>query len=188
MIGTGEKRFQPFFYLRERFGDSARFESRGIDGATSGYVLERLEADVLSRTPKPDTCVVLAGINDIQLGLPAEQIIANLQQIYGRLLAAGVRPVAVTIYPFGGYAAWTPAGEAARQRVRSWMHRWLPLEYPEVEVVDVEALVGDLSDPARPRMRADYVDHEGLHTNRAGGAAVATALVAHTRALGSLQG
>jgi hypothetical protein len=80
---------------------------------------------------------------------------------------------------------WTPAREASRQEVRAWMHDTLPDTLPEVEVVDVEDVIGDLSDMTRPRLREEYAADGGIHTNAAGAAAVARALVERTRALGN---
>jgi lysophospholipase L1-like esterase len=188
LIGTDAAGTQPLFHLRGMLGDGVYFKAQGVGGQTSAQIRARLQRDVLERTPKPDTCIVLAGVNDIQARRSAAEIIANLTAIYQRLLDTGVRPIALTIYPFGDHMSWTPAGELTRQQVRDWMHRWLPVELPEVEVVDVEDVLGDLSDPARPRIRADYVDPAGIHTNAAGAAAVARALVERSRTLARAQG
>jgi lysophospholipase L1-like esterase len=188
LIGIDAAAGQPLFHLRGMLGDGIYLKAQGVGGQTSAQVLARLERDVLDRTPKPDTCIVLAGVNDIQAAAPAAEIIANLSAIYRRLLDAGVQPIALTIYPFGDNMSWTPAGELTRQHVRDWMHRWLPVELPEVEVVDVEDVLSDLGDPARPRIRADYVDPAGIHTNPAGAAAVARALVERSPTLARAQG
>ena len=188
LIGTDASDGQPLFFLRAALGEDVYLKAQGVGGETSAQVLARLHQDVLDRDPKPDACIVLAGINDIQAAVPAAEIIANLSAIYRQLTDAGVKPIALTIYPFGDHVSWTPGGELTRQHVRDWMHRWLPVELPEVEVVDVEDVLGDLSDPARPRMRADYVDRTGLHTNPAGAAAVARALVERSRTLAGSQG
>ena len=187
LIGSGGPG-SPVFHLREAHGHIARFEAHGVGAETSWHVLARLDRDVLGSDPRPDACIVLAGTNDLQAGHPAEAIMANLEQIYRRLLDAGIQPVAVSIYPFGDYHHWTPELEAIRQQVRAWMLRELPVRLPEVEVVDVEDVIGDLTDASRPRLRAEYADRYGLHTTVAGAAAVARALVERTSALNGVQG
>jgi lysophospholipase L1-like esterase len=169
-------------------GHAVRFEAHGVGADTTWQVLERLDRDVLGDNPKPDVCIVIVGTNDLPAGHPAQAITANLSQIYDKLLAAGIQPLAVPIYPFGGYHLWTPEFEGVRQQVRTWMHRWLPIHLPEVEVIDLEDVLGDLSDPSKPRMRAEYADEWGLHTNAAGAEAVARALLQRSRALSGIQG
>jgi lysophospholipase L1-like esterase len=188
LIGSDDWQTQPLFHLRELLGGSVDLKARGIEGDSSQDVLARLDRDVIGSDPKPGVCIVLAGINDIQRDAPAALVTGNLEAIYSKLLAARIQPVGLSIYPFGGYHMWTPGFEAVRQQVRTWMHRWLPVQLPEVEVVDVEDVIGDLSDPARPRLRAEFADEWGLHTNAAGAAAVARALVQRSRTLGGLQG
>jgi lysophospholipase L1-like esterase len=144
----------------------------------------RLDRDVIDRNPRPDVCIVLAGVNDLQNDVPGRVIIANLDAMYWRLLEAGVQPIALSIYPFGEHSSWTSEREALRQEVRTWMLTELPGALPEVEVVDVEDVIGDLSDAARPRIRAEFAQDSGLHTSPAGAAAVARALVERSRSLG----
>ena len=188
LIGNDAARSQPLFHLRSMFGQATYFKAQGIGGETSAQILVRLEPDVLNQIPKPDTCLVLGGVNDIQAGYPAAAIIANLGAIYRKLVHACVQPIAMSIYPFGGHATWTPDGERTRQEVLAWLRHRLPVELPEVEFVDVEDVIGDLRDPSRPRIRAEYVDAAGIHTSPAGAAAVAQALVERTRALARPQG
>jgi lysophospholipase L1-like esterase len=179
---SGER--APLFHLRDMLGVGVQLKAQGVGGEWSWHVRERVERDVLDMDPKPDTCIVLAGTNDLQNDVPPVLIIGNLEAIYHMLLEGSVHPIAVTIYPFGGHSTWTPAREAARQEVRAWMKTQLPVILPEVEVVDVEDVLGDLSDPGRPRIRAEYAEDFGIHVNSAGAAAVARALVEQTRGLG----
>ncbi len=178
----------PLFHLQAVLGDGAYLKAQGVGGETSAHILARVERDVVDQSPRPDTCVVLAGVNDIQAGARSSTIVANLEATYRILLGAGVHPIALTIYPFGGFPNWTRDGEAVRQEVREWMKTALPARLAAVEVVDVEDVIGDLTDKDRPRIRAEYVDHTGLHTSSAGAAAVAQALVDRTQSFGSSQG
>ena len=187
-IGTDDIPWRPFFHLRGMLGDSVYLKAHGVDGETSAQVLARLERDVIGRHPKPDICIVLAGVNDIQLGASSSSIVANLEATYRALLDAGVHPIALTIYPFGDYIAWTGAGEAVRQEVRAWMQTELPSTLPAVEVIDLEDVIGDLSEKNRPRLRAEYAGDDGLHTNNAGAEVVARALVERSPTLSGRQG
>ena len=178
----------PLSHLRGVLGAGAYLKAQGVGGDTSAQVRARLERDVIDRDPRPDTCIVVAGVNDIQAGTPASEIRANLEAMYRALLDAGMQPVALTIYPFGNHPSWTRGGEAIRQEVRGWMRTGLPTRLPAVEVVDVEDVIADLADRDRPTIRAEYEDGTGLHLNAAGAAAVARAMVERSRSLRGSQG
>jgi hypothetical protein len=186
-IGSDQYRGGPAYHLRRIVADRVpreiQFKARGVDAGTSRQVLERLEGEVLGANPTPDACIVLAGVNDLQMGRTSPVVIEDLTAAYSKLLAAGIHPIALTIYPFGGYPAWTRKSEAARQEVRTWMHTVLPRELPGVDVVDVEDVLREPGESERPRIRREYVDHTGLHTISPGGAAVARALLAQSSVL-----
>jgi lysophospholipase L1-like esterase len=188
LIGKDHWSRQPLFHLRAMAGDSVQFKAQGISGNQTAQVAARVERDVIEQVPKPDVCIVLAGTNDIAWDATATQITGNLETVYRKLLDARIQPVALCLYPFGGHGFWTPEYEAVRQAVRTWMHDWLPVHLPGVEVVDVEDVLVDPSSPGRPRIRPEYADRSGMHTNAAGAAAVAQALTARSRALGPLRG
>lgn len=70
--------------------------------AAGGYhladVRDELLPRLLARKPRPDWCIVHAGTNDAGGGdVPA--MLAIAREIYGRLLAAGVVPIATTLPP-----------------------------------------------------------------------------------------
>jgi lysophospholipase L1-like esterase len=188
LVGSEERPASPLFGLRRRLGNGADVRALGIGGETSAQVLARLDRDVIDQRPRPDICIVLAGVNDIQAGASSTSIVANLEGIYRKLLDAGLQPVAMTIYPFGNHHNWTPAGEATRQEVRMWMRTGLPSTLPAVDVVDVEDVLGDLTDRDRPTIRADYDDGTQLHLNNRGAARVAWALVRRSRSLRDVAG
>ena len=188
LIGSEYRRGQPLYHFWGAVGDGVTLKAQGVGGDTSAQVLARLERDVIDQTPRPDTCIVLAGINDIQMNAPASTVIANLEAIYRRLLQAGIHVIALSIYPFGSYDAWTSRRERVRQEVLAWMRSGLPATLPAVEVVDVEDVVGDLREPDRPRIKLDYDDGTQLHLNEDGAAAVARALLSRSERLLGLQG
>jgi acyl-CoA thioesterase I len=65
----------------------------GVSGETTSGMLHRFDRDVL----KTDWVIILGGTNDLGWGLPIEQILRNLSQMYRKALAAKVVPVACTI-------------------------------------------------------------------------------------------
>lgn len=71
----------------------------GNSGQTSTYILGRVDADILSITPLPRYCMVLAGTNDEPSSMSVEQTIANLKQIYTKLQSAGITPIVATLPP-----------------------------------------------------------------------------------------
>lgn len=68
--------------------------NRGIAGDTTAGVLRRLP-DVLAM--KPHTVVILVGVNDARMGIPAQIIAANIQKIAQQIRASGARPVICAI-------------------------------------------------------------------------------------------
>jgi len=181
LIGTENGFGQPLFHLRPMLGDGAVVKAQGVGAETSTEILARLERDVIDHDPKPDTCIVLAGTNDVQVDTPAAAICANLEAMYRGLIDNDVRVIALMIYPFGNHVTWTMDREAIRMEVRDRLRERLPLILPEVDVVDVEDLLADCTDPSRPVIRAEYDDGTGLHLNGAGAMAVAREMTDRSR-------
>jgi lysophospholipase L1-like esterase len=59
----------------------------GVPGDTTASALERLERDVLARSPRI-VCITLGG-NDLKNGVPREEAFANLEAIVRRIQARG---------------------------------------------------------------------------------------------------
>jgi lysophospholipase L1-like esterase len=186
LVGSEAGPKQTLFHLQAIAGDSITFKSQGISGNQTAQVVERVGRDVIEHVPKPDVCIVLAGINDIAWNVTATEITGNLETVYRRLLDADIQPLAILLYPFGGHGMWTAEFETVRQEVRSWMRDWLPVHLPQVEVIDMDDVIIDPSRPDRPSMRPDYADKTGMHTSPAGAAAVAQALMERSRSLALL--
>lgn len=102
----------------------------------------------------PTDVVVLAGVNDIASGRSVETVVNGLASMYGRIAAAGARPVAVLLTPWRGDAAKTAA-------VNDWITR------SGVAHVDT-AVLGDGSG----RLARAFNSGDGLHLNAAGQAAL----------------
>ena len=92
----------------------------GSSGQDSGFILGRLPLDILSISPKPRYCFVLAGTNDEASGLSVAQTRANLTQIYTTLQSNGITPIIATLPPRND-AGWT----LARKRRDVQRNRWI---------------------------------------------------------------
>ncbi len=69
----------------------------GISGHKSDQMLARLERDVLSK--KPDWMTLSCGVNDVwhgAKGIPLDQYKANISNIVGQCLAAGIKVMILT--------------------------------------------------------------------------------------------
>jgi lysophospholipase L1-like esterase len=143
---------------------------RSPDNGPSG--LSRLEGDVLSRTGVK-TVVIQLGINDITK--PPQQtdpgaLVAGLEQLAQRAQDRGLRVVAATLTPFGGYPKHSSQRETVRQRVNDRIRGSAAFD----SVVDFDAA---LRDPARPdRLRTAYDSGDHLHPSDNGYRALAEAV------------
>ncbi|HEX4789717.1 MAG TPA: SGNH/GDSL hydrolase family protein, partial [Actinospica sp.] len=144
----------------------------GLAGTGTGGIsaVSRLPRDVLAQ-PGTRTVIVFEGINDIKSGTSADAVIAGLEQIAAQCRAAGLRVLAGTITPFGGYSAYTAAYEAARQAVNSFI-RSNGGRFDGV--IDFDATVRDPGNPTALLPAYDSGDH--LHPSAAGYHAMANAV------------
>jgi lysophospholipase L1-like esterase len=176
-------------------GCSRAVLDEGIDGNhVTGYLgdfgfgrpmVERAPTDVLAQ-PGARYLLLLGGINDIgqptmaarAYGEPvpdpqalATHVIGGLQAIADRAHAAGLKVIGATLLPFEGtVAAYSPAGERARQRVNRWIRRGGAFD----AVVDFDAALRDPAHPRRMLPRYDSGDH--IHPGSAGYRAMADAV------------
>lgn len=167
----------------------------GIDGNhVTGYLgdfdfgrpmVERVSTDVLAQ-PGARYLLLLGGINDIgqatmaarAYGEPvpdpqvlATHVVAGLQAIAARAHAAGLKVIGATLLPFEGtLAAYSPAGERARQQVNAWIRHGGAFD----AVVDFDATLRDPAHPKRMLPRYDSGDH--IHPGSAGYRAMADAV------------
>ncbi len=69
----------------------------GKSGDTSQTMVERFEQDVLPFSPQ--YLLIMAGTNSLRGGVPAENVIADLQVLQEKCLANNIRPVFLTLPP-----------------------------------------------------------------------------------------
>jgi len=82
-------------FLQERLGAQATVVTSGVCGEMTGDMTVRFRHDVLSHTP--DYVVILGGANDLGCHVVPPDILNHLVHMYEQALAAGIRPVAVTV-------------------------------------------------------------------------------------------
>ncbi len=143
-------------------------------------LLARFDRDVLA-APGVKAVVVLEGINDIGMSgttffgnasppVSAEQLIAAYQQLIARAHQHGIRVYGGTLLPFSGARYASAEKEAIRQAV----NRWIRTAGAFDAVIDFDAAVRDLANPARLAPAFDPGDH--LHPNDAGYRAMGDAI------------
>jgi len=144
--------------------------------------LARFDADVLAQ-PGARTLILLEGINDI--GFPnipagrfggdagnafnpsaedvsADEIIGGLRQLIERARLHGLRVIGGTLLPYEGALYFSPAGEAKRQAVNTWIRSSKAFD----GVIDFDAAVRDPG--AMSKFLPALQSGDNLHPNNAG--------------------
>jgi lysophospholipase L1-like esterase len=158
----------------EGIGGNRVLTGTGCCGASA---LARFARDALDQ-PGVRDIIVLEGINDIgssarppsHTEVSPAQMIAGYEQLIAQAHARGVRIFAATLPPFQGAGYYTPAGEATREAVNTWIRTSGAFD----GVVDFDAVMRAPSDPLRLNPAYDSGDH--LHPNDAGYQAMAGAV------------
>ena len=134
--------------------------------------LRRFDRDVLAQ-PGVTHAIVLLGTNDLrnrwakpEEEVTAEQMIAGLKQLALRAQTHGIKIFGGTLMPFENetflVGAWTPAREAVRQAVNSWIREGGAFD----AVIDFDQGVRDPEHPASMLPIYDCGDH--LHPSDLG--------------------
>lgn len=95
--GAGDKESQYSYWLMQGHSDW-NVLNRGVNGERSDQILRRFARDVLQE--EPAIVVILAGVNDIYQGFPADFTTQNLSKMYSMGLQAGIVPISCTILPY----------------------------------------------------------------------------------------
>lgn len=142
--------------------------------------LARFDRDALSIAGVTDV-IVLEGVNDLGVAyapdgprdvVDADDLILAYRQMIERAHVRGVRIYGATILPYEGAVYFSPAGEAERVKVNTWIRDSEGFD----GVIDLDAVMRDPNDPAR--LLQDYEVGDRLHPNDAGYAAMAKAVEA----------
>lgn len=130
--------------------------NQGVNAQRSDTIAARFDEDVLAR--KPEVVVILAGVNDVYQGRPAQHVKDQLAAMYQRARAAGIHVVAGTIIP---YNTATADQNARMREINTWIRS--QADAGLVTFVDTRAAVAAADDPDKLAGSPD-----GLHPDVAG--------------------
>jgi lysophospholipase L1-like esterase len=130
--------------------------NQGVNAQRSDVIAARFDEDVIAK--QPAVVVIIAGVNDVYQGRPAEDVKHQLAAMYGRARAAGIRVVAGTIIP---YDTATPGQNARMHEINAWIRA--QADAGVVAFADTRAAVAAPGHPDRLVSSPD-----GLHPDAAG--------------------
>lgn len=148
----------------------ARFDRDVLATPGLGHVVIAVGNDlVFSFAPHTEET---AGFLEMFPGAPVtpDDVIAAHLQLAARARAHGAKAYAATIAPYGGSDLYSPQGDAARERVNTWIRTSGAFD----GVLDFDAVWRDPADPTRIRDDLQPGDH--IHGNDAGYRALADAI------------
>jgi lysophospholipase L1-like esterase len=167
--GSGDETSQYAYWLMRAHPDW-EVVNQGINAQRSDQIAARFDADVLAQ--KPAVVVIIAGVNDVYQGRPAQHVKDQLASMYARARAAGIRVVAGTIIP---YNTATADQNARMKDVNDWIRSQGRAD-PGVIVADTRAAVAAADNPDKLASSPDE-----LHPDAAGyrkmAAAIETAIL-----------
>lgn len=132
--GSGDDTSQYAYWLTKAHPDW-EILNQGINAQRSDQIAARFEDDVLAK--KPAVVVIIAGVNDVYQGRPAQHVKDQLAAMYSRAHAAGIRVVAGTIIP---YNTATADQNARMKEINDWIRSQGRAD-PGVIFVDTRAAV-----------------------------------------------
>jgi lysophospholipase L1-like esterase len=147
----------------------------GIFGGLGPAAVSRFDRDVLNQNGAR-WVIIFEGVNDIGGasggGSPAlaTNLIAAYKQFIAKAHARNLRAYGATITPFGGHSYHTPAREAARQTINTWIRT----SHLYDATIDFDAVVRDPVTLTNLQSSYDSGDH--LHLNPAGYQAMSDAI------------
>jgi lysophospholipase L1-like esterase len=154
--GKGDETSQYAYWLMKAH-PAWEVVNQGINAQRSDQIAARFEEDVLAK--KPAVVVIIAGVNDVYQGRPADTVKTQLAAMYRRAHNAGIRVVAGSIIP---YNTATPDQNARMHEVNAWIRAQERAD-PGVIFADTRAAVAAAGDPDKLASSPD-----GLHPDAAG--------------------
>ena len=154
--GSGDETSQYAYWLMKAHPEWD-VVNQGINAQRSDQIAGRFEADVIAL--KPAVVVIIAGVNDVYQGRPAQHVKDQLAAMYKRAHAAGVRVVAGTIIP---YNTATADQNARMKDINDWIRAQARAD-PGVIFVDTRAAVAAAGNGDQLASSPD-----GLHPDAAG--------------------
>lgn len=151
-----------------------RYDGDGVSTDTGGVkAVDRLDRDVLAQ-PGVHTLILFEGVNDVRAGSSAEEVGAGIRTIAERSRDHGVRVLAATIVPCGGYRDCTADVDSRRERINAYIRANSGPGKTFDALLDFDAVVRDPAAPERLLPAYDSGDH--LHPGDAGLRAIAESI------------
>ena len=140
--GAGNVESQYAHWLMQAHADW-RVLNRGVNGERSDQIRARFARDVVQA--KPDVVVIIAGVNDLYQGRPAESVQRELELMYVAARAAKIPVVAGSIIPFNSA---TPDASGRMHAVNAWIRDYA-VRHTDVVFCDTRAAVAAPGAPDR---------------------------------------
>jgi len=153
--GSGDVTSQYAYWLMKAHADWDVI-NQGVNAERSDVIAARFDEDVIAK--KPSVVVIIAGVNDVYQGRPAQHVTDQLAAMYARARAAGIRVVAGTIIP---YNTATADQNARMHAINAWIRA-----QADAGVVTFSDTRAAVAAPGRPDLLASSPD--GLHPDAAG--------------------
>ena len=154
--GTGDETSQYAYWLMKAHPDW-EVVNQGVNAQRSDVIAARFDEDVLAE--KPAAVVIIAGVNDVYQGRPAQHVKDQLAAMYKRAQNAGIKVIAGSIIP---YNTATPDQNARMHEINDWIRAQAQID-PRILFVDTRAAVAA---PEHPDQLISSPD--GLHPDVAG--------------------
>ena len=153
--GSGDVTSQYAYWLTKAHPDWDVI-NQGVNAQRSDVIAARFDEDVIAK--KPSVVVIIAGVNDVYQGRPAQHVKDQLATMYQNARAAGIKIVAGTIIP---YNTATADQNARMHEINAWIRA--QADAGVVTFVDTRAAVAAPGDPDKLASSPD-----GLHPDAAG--------------------
>lgn len=154
--GSGDETSQYAYWLMKAHPDWEVI-NQGVNAQRSDVIAGRFDEDVLAQ--KPAVVVIIAGVNDVYQGRPAQHVKDQLAAMYKRAQRAGIKVIAGSIIP---YNSATPDQNARMHEINDWIRAQAQAD-PRLLFVDTRAAVAA---PGKPDTLISSPD--GLHPDAAG--------------------
>ena len=129
----------------------------GVNGERTDQIRDRWDRDVAPLSPA--AVIVIAGVNDVYQGRPAEHVTTTLRAIYDLAAAARIPVVAGSIVP---YDTATPEQNAKMRAINDWIRAEAARD-ANITFADTRAAAARDDDPDKLRASPD-----GLHPDKDG--------------------
>ena len=154
-------------FLQEWLGARGRVSVKGMCGETTSDMMTRFSRDVVDAAPSHT--VILGGTNDLGWGVAPSTIMTNLERFYTLALAAGIRPVGVTVPSIraeGHGGGPLPAWLQEHLQYRLELNRLITERCERLHMPCVDLFQGTSETPSS--LLAARFSSDGLHLNDAG--------------------